>query len=213
MTKSDYYEGLKVLARQKRTHHRVITSALGLREVRGIYSAEGVIVDLRPLSKRIRAVYMCDDDDPSVLVNKNLPEEPRLFAMLHELKHHYCDRQVIAQGGHRCGDYNANQEIEIGAEVFAAEFIFPEAEFLELTQKVGIDGQRCSAEQVVDLKRSCPAKVSYMFLKKRLEWFRIIEPHQFDKIRFQKLEEQIYGAPIYKQDWFKKARARKATRK
>ncbi len=213
MTRSDYYESLKQLARQKRDRHQVVTSALGLREVRAIYKAEGVTVDLRPLSVTIRAVYMCDDDDPSVLVNKKLPDEPRLFAMVHELKHHYCDRAAIEQGGLRCGDYNANQQIEIGAEVFAAEFIFPEAEFLQLIQSLGINGHGCSPEQIVEIKRACQAKVSYKFLRKRLEWFRIIEPGQFEKIQFQKLEEEIYGPPLYKQDWFKRARARKAARK
>ncbi len=58
-------------------------------------------------------------------------------------------------GGIRCGGYNANQQIEIGAEVFAAEFIFPEAEFLELIQTLGINGHGCSPEQVVEIKRAC----------------------------------------------------------
>src|SRR5260370_37254308 len=120
MTRTEYYQKLKELARDKRKQYQVITSALGLREIRAIYKAEGITVDLRPLSATIRAVYMCDDDDPSVLVNKTLPEQPRLFAMAHELKHHYCDRDEIERGGLRCGDYNANQHIEIGPDGFPA---------------------------------------------------------------------------------------------
>jgi Zn-dependent peptidase ImmA (M78 family) len=52
-----------------------------------------------------------------------VPEEPRLFALLHELKHHYRDRDAIGAGSLVCGDYNANRRIEIGAEIFAAEFL------------------------------------------------------------------------------------------
>jgi Zn-dependent peptidase ImmA (M78 family) len=72
-------------------------------------------------------MYMCDGGDPSVLVNRNLPTEPRLFAMVHELKHHYCDQTALKNGQIRCGDYNANEAIEKAAEVFAAEFIYPSA--------------------------------------------------------------------------------------
>jgi Zn-dependent peptidase ImmA (M78 family) len=49
---------------------------------------------------------------------------PRLFALVHELKHHYIDQESIRGGELKCGDYNANQIIEKGAEVFAAEFIY-----------------------------------------------------------------------------------------
>ena len=49
---------------------------------------------------------MYDDNDPGVLVNKILPREPRLFSLLHELKHHYTDRPLIEAGGLQCGDYN-----------------------------------------------------------------------------------------------------------
>src|SRR5689334_25053142 len=138
MTRTDYYEGLKNLARAKRDQYQVVTSALGLREARAIYKAEGITVDLRPLSATIRAVYMCDDDDPSVLVNKKLPDEPRLFAMVHELKHHYCDRKAIEQGGMRCADSNANQPGETCAEVIAAEFICPDGELLQLMQDLAL---------------------------------------------------------------------------
>lgn len=210
MSRTAYYEKLKQLATEKRALHRVATANFGLREARAIFKVEGVAVDLRPLKGKIKAVYMCDDDDPSVLVNNSLPDEPRLFAMVHELKHHYCDREAISSGQIRCGDYNANEEIEKGAEVFAAEFIYPEAEFLRLAKTLGIPASNCSAEHVVTFKRSCQAKVSYTFLRKRLERLGFAEKGSFDKVQFQKLEEQLFGPPLYKQDWFKRARARKS---
>jgi Zn-dependent peptidase ImmA (M78 family) len=133
------YEQLKALARQKRTEHSVETTTLNLSKMRAIYKREGIVIDLWSLPASIRAVYMCEDGDPGVLVNKNLPKEPRLFSMAHELKHHLKDRALIEGGKIKCGDYNANQHIEVGAEIFAAEFIFPEAEFLLLVQKLGFE--------------------------------------------------------------------------
>ena len=204
-----YYERMKLLAREKRAQHGTVTAHFGLREIRAIYKQEGITVDLWKLPATIRAVYMCDGDDPSVLVNRGLPTEPRLFAMVHELKHHYVDRSIIERGGMRCGDYNANQMLEIGAEVFAAEFIYPEAEFRDCLNQLGIAAAEWTPETVVLLKRSCGARVSYRFLQKRLERHGIIPRNAFAGVQFQKLEEEIYGPPIYKQEWFKAARARK----
>jgi Zn-dependent peptidase ImmA (M78 family) len=209
MFRSEYYAVLKALAAEKRAAYNAATKNIGLQFVRAIYKAEGVTIDLWDLPARIRGAYMCDDGDPSVLINRNLPKEPRLFAMVHELKHHFCDRAAIAKGQIKCGDYNANEATEIGAEIFSAEFIFPEVEFMQAVQSEGIEPGNCTAENVVRLKHSCGAPVSYKFLQKRLEWFEIIEPKEFAKVQFQKLEEQLYGVPIYKQDWFKRRRATK----
>ena len=113
----------------------------------------------------------------------------------------------IENGKIKCGDYNANQAIEIGAEVFAAEFIYPETEFLARVELLGIQPQ-CSAEDVVRLKRECGACVSYQFLRKRLIRLGFSSKNAFDGVQFQKLEEQMFGLPIYKRDWFKRRRHR-----
>jgi Zn-dependent peptidase ImmA (M78 family) len=181
-----------------------------LQKVRDIYKAEGITLDYWETSPKIRAVYMCDDDDPSVMINKKLPAEPKLFSLVHELKHHYVDRPAMERGQIKCGDYNANQVIEVGAEVFAAEFIYPEAEFLASATELQLHPGQVSAEDIVRFKRTCGAKVSYTFLQKRFERLRFIVAGQFAKTQFQKLEEQIYGLPIYKQGWFI---ARRANRK
>ncbi len=200
---------MKKLADEKRSEFRLTTANLGLREVRRIYSAEGITVDLRRLPAKIRAAYMCDEADPCVLVNKNLPKIPRVFAMVHELKHHFCDRELLSKGGMRCGDYNANQVIEIAAEVFAAEFIYPEHEFLAFVKRLGIEVGAVEPQQIVEIKRGCTATVSYKFLQKRLERLGYIEPGQFAKVQFQKLEESMHGVPFYKQSWFRARRERK----
>jgi hypothetical protein len=92
MTRSAYYEGLKVLARQKRVQHSVNTAVFGLRELRAIYREEGIRIDYWPLPYKVKALYTCADGDYSVAVQRCLPDEPKLFAFVHELKHHYCDQ-------------------------------------------------------------------------------------------------------------------------
>ena len=209
MFRSQYYEAMKLLAAEKRLKYSIATASLGLKRIREVYKAEGVAIDLWETSYKIRAMYMCDGGDPSVLVNRNLPTEPRLFAMVHELKHHYSDQTALKKGQIRCGDYNANEVIEKAAEVFAAEFIYPAQEFLDCASSLGLEAGKVTPEELVQLKRVCGAPVSYKFLQKRLEWFGFIERGQFAKIQFQKLEEKLHGVPIFRQPWFRARRHRR----
>ena len=117
MSRNAYYEELKLLARRKRAEHGVDTATLGLRAVRIIYKAEAIRIDYYPLPYKIKALYMCDDGDCSVALQRRLPDEPKLFALIHDLKHHYRDREALGAGVIQCGDYDANELIEKGAEV------------------------------------------------------------------------------------------------
>ena len=196
MTRSAYYEDLKQLARQKRAEFRVNTARFGLSELRAIYKQEGIRIDHWPLPRKVKALYMCEDGDCSVALQPTLPYEPKLFALVHELKHHFRDREALGSGVIHCGDYDANELIEKGAEVFAAEFIYPEAEFTADLQKLGMTVRQAS--DIVEIKRNCKAKVSYHFIRKRLERRGHITTGQFDGVQFQKLEDQIYGLPFYR---------------
>lgn len=210
MNRSAYYEQTRDLALAKRAEYEVETSSLNLIRMRQIYRAEGIRIDRwETRGRKIRAAYFCDSNDFSVLLNRNLPREPALFSLAHELKHHYADQDIIEGGQIRCGDYNANQAVEIAAEIFAAEFIYPEAEMQNRLSTLGITSQTCSPERVVEFKRTCPASVSYSFIVKRFERFGLCQRGEYKRIHFQKLEEELYGVPIYKQDWFKRHRARK----
>lgn len=201
----EYYESLKSLAREKRTNYNVNTASFGLRELRNIYAAEGVRIDSWPyLPRKIKAIYMCADDDCSVAIQSKLPKEPRLFALVHELKHHYRDQDILRTSVATCGDYYANRKLEIGAEIFAAEFIYPEQENRDDFE--AFDTSLWTPENVVEFKRGCSAKnISYRYVCKRLEWFRLIKKGQFDTVKFKNLEEEIYGRP--------KFRRRRGTRK
>src|SRR5882724_8109145 len=182
MNRHAHYQELKALAREKRALHGVATNAFGLREVRNIYKKEGIRIDYWPLPYKIKALYMCEGGDCSVAVQPRLPYEPKLFALVHELKHHYCDREALGDGVVHCGDYNMDEVIEIGAEVFAAEFIYPEAEFA--ADIAHLKRGSWSAEDVVRLKRDCKAKVSYRFLCKRLEQLRLVAQGSFTGVQF-----------------------------
>lgn len=208
--KGRYFDNMKELAREKRELYRVNTAAFGLREVRTIYKAESIKIDQWKLPAKIKALYMCEDGHCSVAVQPKLPREPKLFALMHELKHHFCDQDKLNSGELRCGSYNEDQLIEIGAEVFAAEFVYPEAEFHDHAVSFVTGGW--SAEDIVRFKRQAPAHVSYTFIRKRLEWFKLIQPGQFQKTQFTKLEEELFGPPIYKQAWFRDRRRKRGQR-
>jgi Zn-dependent peptidase ImmA (M78 family) len=199
--RNEYYQSLKSLAREKRQAFGIRTDTLGLREVRKIYRAEDVTIDLWPHKlRKVRAAYFPNDGAPCVLLNKNMPVEPRLFSLLHELKHHFVDGAELAKTGITCRDYANGEvapEIEIGAEVFAAEFIFPEEEFAAWASQYVKLGQ-CRPEDVVALKRNCSAKVSYTYLVKRLEWLHFAEKGTLGGVNYTKLEERLYGPPLYK---------------
>jgi Zn-dependent peptidase ImmA (M78 family) len=197
------------LAQEKRILYGITTNSLNLTVIQRIYKSEGITIDRWNIKgRKLKAAYFCDGDC-SVLINKNLPREPKLFALVHELKHHYVDQDSILSGEISCGDYNANEVIEIGAEVFAAEFIYPASEMRELASRLAIQTGTCTPEKIVEFKRSCQAVVSYQFLVKRFERFGFITTGVYKKIQFVKLEEKIYGPPIYKQEWYKEQRAAK----
>ena len=203
------YERLKALARAKRGEHEVTTGSIGLSSVRGIYKAEGIKLDLWHYKlRRVRAAYFICDGEPHVLVNAQLPEAPRLFAECHELKHHYEDRAIAEESGFACEElaWAKAPEREIGAEVFAAEFIYPESEFLEDLRASGLNDGNCTVERVIALKRGAIPPISYQFIVKRLEWFGITRTGQFAKVQWKKREAEIYGPPVYVQIRERRAR-------
>lgn len=205
-----YYLKMRDLAREKRSLYNVQTDKLDIPFLERIYKSERIKIDRRRMrGKTIRASYFCDDGDCSILLNQSLPRAPKMFTLAHELKHHYVDQQLIRDGRIRCGDYNRNEFIEKSAEVFAAEFIYPEAEMRALAASMVIDARTCTKEKIVDFKRACPACISYKFIVKRFERFGFFPKGTYDGVKFQNLEEEIHGVPVYKQEWFKRRRSRK----
>jgi len=196
MDKFRYYKWMHQLAAEKRREHSLITTNINLSTIRKVYKTEGIIIDsCKGKLRKLKAAYFCDDDGCSVLLNMKLPKEPRLFAMLHELKHHYVDQDNLMCC---CQEvYDSSPVIEIGAEVFAAEFIFPEEEFREYVSGF-LQTSRVKAEDIVHMKYHSPAHVSYQFLQKTLERLKYIEKGEFKNIQFMNLHAQIYGKSYYR---------------
>lgn len=195
-----YYKEMRSLAQEKRGQYALSTPEINLSGVRSIYKQEGIEIHGRKGGlKKLKAAYFNNIDGCCILLNMGLPEEPRLFAMLHELKHHYVDREHLKQQ-HCYEVYDSSPEIEIGAEVFAAEFIFPEEEFIAHVARIVPDGN-ITAEGVVDIKYSSPARVSYTFIIKTLERLRLIRKGQFKGVRFDKLHAARYGSAHFHNRW------------
>jgi Zn-dependent peptidase ImmA (M78 family) len=131
-----YYEELKALARQVRREHHLGTPRVLRSDLRRLYRAYGIQIDLWPHKFRaLRGAYFDDELGPTVMLARQLPPEPLIFTMAHELKHHLVDR---GRGLAYCAATNEREPLEIGAEIFAAELIFPEQDFVAALLALGV---------------------------------------------------------------------------
>ena len=126
--------------------------------------------------RKVRAAYFVVENEPSVLLNASIvPDPPKIFALAHELKHHLVDREAAKLRPLGCQtDFASKDPIEIGAEIFAAEFIFPQEDFRVWLEGLGVTGH-CDQAEVIRIKRACAAKVSYQYVVKRLQWLGHVE--------------------------------------
>src|SRR5690348_3498925 len=123
MLRTQYYNQLKALAREIRSRYDLTTPRVLRSDLRRIYRDQGVAIDLWPHKLRnLRGAYIHDEHGASVMLAKGLPEDPMVFTMAHELKHHLTDSDLSLS---YCDLSNEREPIEIGAEVFAAELIYP----------------------------------------------------------------------------------------
>jgi Zn-dependent peptidase ImmA (M78 family) len=192
----DYYEKMKTLARSTRVEYGLASPRVLRSDLRAIYRDQGIRIDLWPRRPReIRGAYFNDDLGPTVMLVKGLPEDPTIFTMAHELKHHLVDRDLPIAC---CSDRNINQHLEIGAEIFAAELIYPEQDFVDALEGRGIALGMCTPEAIVHLKHETRTTLSYAALAKRATFRGYAAPGSLDGVRWKKLEEQIFGEPFYK---------------
>ncbi len=197
MSRFAYYQEMKALARQVRAAHDLTTPRVLRSDLRRIYKHHGIRIDMWPHRfKRLRGAYFFDDLGATVMLVRGLPPDPMVFTMGHELKHHLADRGT---GLTYCDASNENEPIEIGAEVFAAELIFPEQDFIDRLGQMGVARGSCSAEDLVRLKRQTGTTLSYAGLAKRAEFLGFATAGSLARVRWKKLEEQMFGEPLYKQ--------------
>ena len=187
---------MRSLALETRAKYALTTARVLKSDLRKIYKDQGVHIDLWPYKlKKLRGAYFNDEGGPSVMLAKGLPDDPMIFTMGHELKHHLVDRDSIVA---LCDPSNEKAEIETGAEIFAAELIYPESMFQEDLARLGATMGTCTPQQIVALKRETQTTLSYQGLAKRAEFLGYSVTGSLKKVAWKKLEESIYGVPLYK---------------
>lgn len=201
---------MKKLAANVRKEHKLTTSRVLPSDLKIILKAEGVSeIVLFPGFKNLRGMYYFEGKLPIVAVKKDLPRDPYAFTLGHELKHHLVDQHLLSKDFDSmvCTTKNQEEMIEIGAEVFSAELLYPEELFLHDIFAQGVGSSGCKPEDLVYLKKATDTTLSYSGLAKRATLLRLVTPGSLDNIPWKKLEEEIFGEPIYKQ-WANRKKAR-----
>jgi hypothetical protein len=197
MNRSAYYQEMKALAGGVRQRYGLTTPRVLRQDLRRIYRAEGISIDLWPHRlRKLRGAYFHDELGSHVMLAKELPVDPMVFTMAHELKHHLVDQALPVSC---CDPSNQNEMIEIGAEVFAAELIFPESDFGAAMAAANVGKGACTAEAIVRLKHETKTTLSYAGLVKRAEFLGFARPGVLPKAGWKSLEVKLYGEPLYKQ--------------
>lgn len=192
---SQYYEDLKKHARQIRVKFNLLTPRIMKSDMKRIFKHYGIHFDLWPYKfKTIRGAYINDALGPTIMVAQHLPLEPTIFTMAHELKHFLRDSHEDSF----CAVKPVNKQIEIGAEVFAAEFIFPDEDFLIALKNAGVKTGECTAEDIVRLKETSKTTLSYTALSKKANFLGYSKPETYLKVKWIALRDKILGEPIYK---------------
>ncbi len=200
MAASQAYEEAKTRALQVRETYGIDGPSLKLRQMRKIYRHQGIDLIYWPARLRVlRGAYICDEDGATVMVSKDLPDDPKLFTLAHELKHHLIDHGV-------CNTVDNGSDVrEIAAEVFAAELLLPESIFTQeldqrgvsLQQPVGLEKVQ---RAIISLKRETGTTLSYFGLSKRGERLGYATKGSLTRTKWKILEESYYGVPFYKRN-------------
>lgn len=206
MSRNDYYEEMKENARQLRERYGLTTPKISKADVEVILRDNNIELDLwLPKGidslgfKVIRGAFIHDECGSTIMVSRSLPESPAIFTIVHELKHFFHDRHL---GRIHCGDHNQREPIEIGAEVYAGEFLFPDADFQEALASMGIrSGQHCTPEDIVLLRHETEATLSYGGLTKKAEHLGFIGKGAFARVKWRSIEQKINGRTEYQQSY------------
>ena len=187
---------MRLLARKERLKWGFDSPRVMVSDLRRVYKQYGIAIDYWPHKLRnVRGAFFDDHLGPSVIVAKALPRDPKAFTLAHELKHFLVDRgSTIAL----CHGDNEGTRVEIGAEVFAAEYLFPERDFVEILEGSGIRRETLAPEDLVHLKRKTDTTLSYTGLAKRAEFLGYCPKGALVNVKWKKLEERLYGEPLYK---------------
>ena len=191
MNVAAYYNDLKRLAREVRAENGLKSPRVLPSDLRKIYFKNGIEIDVWPYRLRnLRGAFMCDDLGTTVMLAKGLPQDPLAFTMAHELKHFYRDRNL---GISYCDQSNIHKALEIGAEIFASEFLFPDKDFVDHMVRMRISEDQCLPKTLIHLKHKTGTTLSYAGLSIKAERLRFAPPRSLTKVKTWRKLERLYG--------------------
>jgi IrrE N-terminal-like domain len=187
-----YYDDLKQLARQVRAENALVSPRVLPSDLRKIYANNGIEIDLWPYRLRnLRGAFISDKLGTTVMLARGLPQDPLVFTMAHELKHFFRDRHL---GVSYCDQSNTTRTLEIGAEIFASELIFPDRDFIEHMEKMGIREDQCLPRTLVRLKQKTRTTLSYAGLAIKAERLRFAPVGSLSRVKTWRKLERIFGS-------------------
>ena len=190
-----HYKDMKALARSVREEHQITGPRLLKSHMRRIYKKHGIQLDYWPgRTRSLRGAYFDDEYGTSVMVAKHLPNDPLIFTLAHELKHHLVDRSRQAL---ECSTENVSRVVEVAAEVFAAELLFPDELFKDAMHEMKIPRDGCKERTLVQLKHETGTTLSYYGLSKKAEFLGFAKPGSIKQGNWRKLEAEMYGVPVF----------------
>jgi Zn-dependent peptidase ImmA (M78 family) len=186
-----YYEELKLLARQVRAENGLRSPRVLASDLRRIYDKHGIVIDSWPYRLRnLRGAFISDHLGATVMLASGLPQDPMVFTMAHELKHFFRDRDL---GISYCDQSNLSKTIEVGAEIFAAELIFPDQDFIKHMRVLRVGRDQCLPKTLVQLKRETRTTLSYAGLAIKAERLGFAPPSSLTRIKTWRKFESIYA--------------------
>jgi Zn-dependent peptidase ImmA (M78 family) len=158
-----------------------------------IYAQYGIVLDEWPYRFRhLRGAFINDHLGTTIMIARGLPQDPMVFTMAHELKHFFRDRDL---GISYCDQSNLNKSLEVGAEIFAAELLFPDRDFVAHMNMMGIRRDQCLPKTLIRLKRKTGTTLSYAGLAIKAERLGFAPSHSLTTIKTWRRLEALYSAP------------------
>ena len=194
MNTHNYYEDLKALARQVRAEHGLSSPRVLPGDMMRIYAQYEIELDEWPYRFRnLRGAFINDHLGTTIMIAKGLPQDPMVFTMAHELKHFFRDRDL---GISYCDQSNLNKSLEIGAEIFAAELLFPDRDFIAQMKLMGIRTNQCLPKDLIRLKRQTGTTLSYAGLAIKAERLGFAPSHSVTTIKTWRRLEALHSPPV-----------------
>jgi Zn-dependent peptidase ImmA (M78 family) len=191
VNRNAYFEDLKLLARQVRAENGLKSPRVSAGDLRRIYDRHGIVIDAWPYRLRhLRGAFISDHLGTTVMLASGLPQDPMVFTMAHELKHFFRDRDL---GISYCDQSNLSKTVELGAEIFAAELLFPDQDFMKHMRLMRVGRDQCLPKTLVRLKLKTRTTLSYAGLAIKAERLGFAPPCSLTRIKTWRKLESLYG--------------------